>query len=58
MTAPRVIEESKVPPGSVVYDLDGTTWRVLEGRAEEVLPPGHPRPGCAHCTAVANRRHA
>jgi hypothetical protein len=49
----RTILGGWFPPGSVVVDLATcTTWRVLEDRVEEVLPPGHPRPGCAHATAT------
>ncbi len=55
MTSPRArVRADGLPPGAILVDLDGTVWRLLQdGRAEEVLPPGHPRPGAAHATATS-----
>jgi hypothetical protein len=48
----RIRDRHTLPAGAIVV-ADGTVWRVLaDGSTEEVLPGGHPRPGCAHATAT------
>jgi hypothetical protein len=56
---PRGAERvAALPPGAIVVG-DAGWWRVRsDGRLEEVLPSGWPRPGAAHATAQAARRRA
>jgi hypothetical protein len=62
MSRSRVVEVSsrdlgRLPVGAVVITDAGDVLLVREdGATDPILPGGYPRPGCAHCTAVATRR--
>jgi hypothetical protein len=46
-----------LPAGAILVLEGGTILRIRsDGELDELLPPGHPRPGCSHAVATSRRR--